>query len=134
MLAIRLQRIGKAKHPTYRLIVNEKAQDTQGHVLELLGTFNPHLKENQFQPKVERVKYWLEKGAKPSATIFNLLVKAGLATGAKQKSVYLSGKRKTKIAEKKSAQGGSASGGKAPEQPAVSAPAPTPAPEAPAAA
>ena len=52
---------------------------------------------------MERVKYWLEKGAKPSATIFNLLVKAGLATGAKQKSVYLSGKRKTKIAEKKKA-------------------------------
>lgn len=103
MLAIRLQRIGKAKHPTYRLIVNEKAQDTQGSILEFLGTFNPHLKENQFQPNVERVKYWLEKGAQASATVFNLLLKAGLVTGAKQKSVYLSGKRKNKIAEKKKA-------------------------------
>ena len=103
MLAIRLQRVGKAKHPTYRLIISEKGRTTRNAYLELLGTFNPHLKENQFQPKVDRVKYWLSKGAEASPTVHNLLLKMGLVQGKTMKSVFLSKKRKTKLAEKKGA-------------------------------
>lgn len=103
MLAIRLQRIGKKKFSTYRIIINEKGRDTKGRYLELLGTYNPHAKDNQFLPKAERVKYWLGKGAEASGTIHNLLVKAGLVEGKKVKSVYLSNKRKTKIGEKSAA-------------------------------
>jgi small subunit ribosomal protein S16 len=100
MLTIRLQRIGKAKYPQYRLIISEKARDTQGTYLENLGTYNPHAKENQFIPKADRIKYWLEKGASTSDTIHNLLVKNSIIKGEKKKSVYLSTKRKAKVAEK----------------------------------
>jgi small subunit ribosomal protein S16 len=100
---LRLQRIGKAKKATYRLIVSEKARDTQGFYLENIGTYNPHAKENQFQPKVDRIKYWIEKGAQSSDTVHNLLVTAGVIKEKKKKSVYLSTKRKKKVEEKKKA-------------------------------
>lgn len=103
MLAIRLQRIGKKKFATYRIIVSEKARDTQGDHLEQVGTYNPHAKENQFLPIVDRVKYWISKGAVPSETVHNLLVSAKMIEGKKKKSVFISKKRAAKLAEKKKA-------------------------------
>ena len=104
MLAIRLQRVGKKKLAQYRLIINEKARDTKDVYLELLGTYNPHAKENAFQPKTDRILYWLGKGAQASPTINNLLVSAGLIKGKKEKSVFLSQKRSKKLGEKKKAE------------------------------
>lgn len=103
MLAIRLQRMGKKKVPTYRLIVSPKTQDTHDVYTELLGTYNPHAKENQFQPKADRVLYWISQGAQTSDTVHNLLVTAGIIKGDKKKSVFLSKKRHAKVDEKKSA-------------------------------
>ena len=103
MLTIRLQRIGKKKKPTYRLVISEKARDTQDRYLEQLGTFDPYAKEGQFKPNADRIKYWLSKGAQTSSTINNLLVSAKVLTGDKKKSVFLSKKRQTKIGEKKAA-------------------------------
>ncbi len=45
MLTIRLSRIGKKKKPMYRLIISEKARDTYGKALEILGSYNPFSKE-----------------------------------------------------------------------------------------
>jgi len=103
MLTIRLQRVGKSKAPTYRIVISEKTQDTQDIYLENLGSFNPRAKENQFVPKIDRIKYWLGKGAQSSSTVNNLLINAGVITGKKKKSVFLSEKRKKKISEKKKA-------------------------------
>lgn len=104
MLTIRLQRIGKKKAPAYRLIISEKGRDTRDRYLENLGTFSPLNKENAFQPKADRISYWLSKGAQSSGTVHNLLLKAGLIQGQKAKSVFLSVKRKAKIAEKSTAK------------------------------
>jgi small subunit ribosomal protein S16 len=101
MLTIRLQRIGKKNNPTYRLVISEKARDTQGRNLEILGSFNPHAKEGGLVPNTERIKYWLEKGAQTSNTVHNLFLKAGLIGGEKKKkSVYISTDRAAKLAEK----------------------------------
>ena len=101
MLIIRLQRLGKKKFPTYRLVISEKTKDTQGTYLEELGNFNPHAKENQLVAKIDRIKYWISKGAQMSDTINNLFIANGIVEGKKKKSVYLSKKRQTKIADKK---------------------------------
>ena len=105
MLTIRLQRIGKKNNPTYRLVIAEKARDTQGRNLEILGAFNPHAKENGLVPNADRIKYWLEKGAQTSHTVHNLFLKAGLISDAKKKkSVYISQARAAKLAEKAAAK------------------------------
>ncbi len=99
MLTIRLQRLGKKKQPTYRLVISEKTRDTQGHALEILGHYNT-ISGKTMELNEERIKYWLSKGAQASETVNNLLVKAGVITGAKKKSVAITKKRKTKMNEK----------------------------------
>ncbi len=96
--------MGKKKFPTYRLIISENGRDTHDRYLELLGTFNPHEKENQFKPVTERITYWLSKGAQTSDTVHNMLVNAGIIKKAeKKKMVFISKKRGAKLGEKKSA-------------------------------
>ena len=99
---IRLQRVGKAKQPTYRFVVSEKARDTQAGSLENLGYYNPVGKDKKLELKVERIKYWLSVGAQASNTVYNLLLKNGVITGGKKKrSVFLSQARKKKMEEAK---------------------------------
>jgi small subunit ribosomal protein S16 len=131
MLTIRLQRVGKKGKPTYKLVISEKARDTQDVYLEQLGSFDPHVKvkENQFKPVVDRIKYWLSKGAQMSPTIENLLINAKVIEGKKKKSVFLSKKRKTKIGDKKVAADKAAADKKAAAESATAAKVEAPAPE-----
>lgn len=99
MLTIRLQRIGKNKRPSYRVIISEKARDTHARSLEILGSYNPLAKE--FAVDAERVKYWISKGSQMSDTIHNLFLKNGIIEGKKKMSVSVTKKRQTKIAAAK---------------------------------
>jgi len=101
MLCIRLTRIGKTKQPHYRLIVLEKTKDPWGRCLEILGNYNPRSKEIKLEE--ERIKYWISKGAQPSITVHNLLIKHKVIEGQKVKKMKISVKRKIKLAEKKAA-------------------------------
>ncbi len=84
MLSIRLSRIGKKKIPSYRLIVTEKTRDPWGKHLEILGKHDPIGKKTEFD--VERIKYWMSKGAQPTATVHNMLVNMKVIEGAKVKA------------------------------------------------
>lgn len=101
MLIIRLQRIGRKKAPSYRLVISENARDTQGQALELLGHYNPVAIPKIVDLKVDRIKYWLGKGADTSEAVNNLLVREGVIEGQKKKAVSISNKRKIKLDTKK---------------------------------
>ena len=101
MLMIRLQRIGKKKEPSYRLVVSEKTRDTQAGSLEILGTYNPVQNPKITKLKADRIKYWISQGTHLSETVNNLLIKEGVIEGKKMKSVAISNKRKAKIDTKK---------------------------------
>lgn len=94
MLVIRLSRIGKKKHPTFRLIISEKSKDLYGDYLELLGHYDPHT--NQVNLKADRIKYWLSKGAKPSGTVHNLLVDKKIIEAQKIKVANIKRKKEEK--------------------------------------
>lgn len=91
MLTIRLSRIGKKKHPIYRVIVSEKQKDTVGDYLELLGHYDPHT--NKAELKAERIKYWIDKGAQSSGTVHNLLVENKIIEGEKIKVANIKKKK-----------------------------------------
>jgi small subunit ribosomal protein S16 len=99
MLVIRFSRTGKTKQANFKLIVSEKTKDPWGNYLENLGNYNPRTKVAEL--KADRIKYWLAKGAQPSATVWNLLVSKGITEGKKQKVTKISKKRAAKIAEAK---------------------------------
>lgn len=103
MLTIRLSRVGKTKQPSYRLIVSEKTKDPWGDSLELLGTYNPLVEPPVIKFNVDRIKYWISKGAQCSNTVWNLLIDNKMMEGEKRKSVSVSIRRKAKIAKKQNA-------------------------------
>lgn len=117
MLTIRLSRVGKKKRPTYRIIVLEKRKDPWGDYLELVGNYNPHSKEINL--KVDRIKYWISKGAQPSNTVNNLLIKEGVIEGSKKLSVKISKKRKAKKEKTEAANKEKAEKAKTTESPKV---------------
>ena len=73
MLTIRLARIGKKKHPFYRVVVTEKTRPRNGRFVEIVGTYDPLKKPAAVQLDSERVEYWLGKGAQPSDTVRSLI-------------------------------------------------------------
>jgi|AntAceMinimDraft_3_1070362.scaffolds.fasta_scaffold46131_2 small subunit ribosomal protein S16 len=101
MLAIRLRRIGKKSQPSYRLIVSEKAKATNSSVLEFLGNYAPSNKEKTASLNKERILHWISKGAQPSASVHNLLLREGIIKGDKVKSFHIPTKVKLKKAENK---------------------------------
>ncbi len=75
MLAIKLKRVGKKGQATFRVVVNEKRSKVQGKFNDDLGWYNPHTNE----VKLDAVKAadWMKKGAQPTETVHNLLVRTG---------------------------------------------------------
>ena len=86
MVAIRLQRIGKKNRPSYRVVASDSSKDLYGKQLEILGNYDPIAQPKTINLKPERIKYWLSVGAKPSATVHNLLVSHGIIAGKKVRS------------------------------------------------
>jgi len=77
-----MQRTGRINQPSYRIIVTEHARAAKtGAFLEEVGTYDPATKVRTL--KDERVKYWISVGAKPSDTMHNMLVSAGVIKGKK---------------------------------------------------
>lgn len=82
MLKIRMQRVGRINMPSYRLIVVEHTEGPKtGKFTEVVGTYDPRRKERAL--KEDRIKYWMSVGAKPSDTVHNMLVSAGIISGKK---------------------------------------------------
>lgn len=90
MLAIKLQRVGKKHQPSYRLVVAEKRSKLNAPPVEDLGSYNPLIKKANFASG--RVFYWIKTGARPTATVHNLLVKEGILSAPKVK-IKVKGKR-----------------------------------------
>jgi small subunit ribosomal protein S16 len=76
-VVIRLQRTGKRSQPQYRVIAAEKRSAVGSQAKEVLGTYNPCVKENeQVKLDLERVNHWIKVGATPSRTVASLIKKA----------------------------------------------------------
>ncbi|PIR89541.1 MAG: 30S ribosomal protein S16 [Candidatus Harrisonbacteria bacterium CG10_big_fil_rev_8_21_14_0_10_40_38] len=83
MLAIKLKRIGKKHQPSYRVVVTEKRSKLKGRYVEDLGWYNPMQEKDNLKIEGERVNYWMGNGAKPTDTVHNLLVRAGVLNSPK---------------------------------------------------
>jgi len=78
LLTIRFTRCGRSKLPFYRIVVTEKENPIKGKFNEMLGYYNPIANPKIPDIKVERLKYWIEKGAVPSPSCASLFKKQGL--------------------------------------------------------
>ena len=104
-------------------MLQESHRDPWSPAKEILGNYNPRAEKDGVTLKEERITYWLSQGAKPSATVHNLLLAAGLIKGDKAGSVTISKKRRAKMDEKKAEAEAKAAEAKATEEAAAEAPA-----------
>ena len=76
----RLSRGGSKKRPFYRIVAADSRMPRDGRFIEKLGTYNPLLpkdSEERVKMDMERVNYWLGKGAQPTDRIARMLEAAG---------------------------------------------------------
>ena len=133
-LKIRLARAGAKKRPQFRVVVADSRFPRDGRFIEKLGTYNPMLAKDSKERvllDLERVKYWLSKGAQPSDRVMRFLDAAGLMKRKPRSNPEKAIPRKEK---KAAAEAATAAAAAAPAAaPAAAAPAAVPAPAAPAA-
>ena len=80
-MKIRLARGGSKKRPFYRVVAADSRMPRDGRFIEKLGTYNPLLakdSEERVQIDMERVQYWLSKGAQPTDRVARMLEAAGV--------------------------------------------------------
>ena len=76
MVVLRLRREGTKNRPFYRIVVADQRFPRDGRFIELLGTYDPLQKGDNFKVDVEKAKSWIAKGAQPSQTVASILRKA----------------------------------------------------------
>ncbi len=75
---IRLKRVGAKKKASFRIVVIDSLRGTAGKSVERLGIYNPRTQPSLIRINAARTIYWLNEGAKPSATVRSLLEKTGV--------------------------------------------------------
>lgn len=82
-LKIRLTKVGSVHQPLYRVVVAEARSRRDGAAVENLGTYRPGDKGSPIKINLERVEYWLSKGALPTNTMHAMIKKARRSAAAK---------------------------------------------------
>lgn len=99
MLKIRLKRTGMRGQPHYRVVIAEAHRSRDSKTIEEIGYYNPRTQPSTVKIDTEAAKRWLEKGAQPTETVEQLLVKEGVLDKIKRGSKLPQPKKKKKEAE-----------------------------------
>ncbi|MGH7830975.1 MAG: 30S ribosomal protein S16 [Candidatus Binatia bacterium] len=73
---IRLSRHGAKKRPFYRIVVSDSHSPRDGKYIEQIGTYDPKPVSGGLKIDKEKVARWLQRGAKPSQTVSELIKKS----------------------------------------------------------
>ena len=77
---IRMKRIGAKNSPVFRIVVADGRSPRDGKFIEEIGTYNPRQKGDNVKMNLDRINYWVSKGAQPSDTVASFIKKASKAT------------------------------------------------------
>ncbi len=87
MVKIRLKRAGRKKLPVYQIVVADARSPRDGKFLEVVGHYQPTLKPHTVTIKKDRIVYWMQTGAQPTATVNSLIRTTGLLYELRLKSM-----------------------------------------------
>ena len=74
--SIRLKRFGTKKRPYYRIIVIDSKAPRDGKTIEEVGYYHPiEAEDKQIVFDADKVRAWVDKGAKVSDTVRSILNK-----------------------------------------------------------
>jgi small subunit ribosomal protein S16 len=135
-VAIRLRREGALNRPYFKVVVADKRSPRDGKFIEIVGTYDPKKRGMNSTLKLDRVEYWISKGAQPSDTVRSLIKKNKNPEAAAKKAAAAEAKKaaKPKATPKTEAAPAAEQPAPTPAAPAESAPAAAETPKAEAAA
>lgn len=81
-VTIRLSRIGCNNKPAYRVMVADSRSPRDGRFIEIVGSYDPKRKGENYSLDLERINYWQERGAKATETVASLVKRARKAANA----------------------------------------------------
>lgn len=73
---VRLRRAGGRKVPFYRVVAADQRFAPTGRFLENLGWYDPKQKGQNFSINLDRIQYWVDRGAHISETVRSLMRRA----------------------------------------------------------
>nr|YP_009572422.1 ribosomal protein S16 [Nyctaginia capitata]QBE87387.1 ribosomal protein S16 [Nyctaginia capitata] len=76
MVKLRLKRCGKKQRAVYRIVAIDVRSRREGRDLRKVGFYDPI--KNQTYLNVPAIFYFLEKGAQPTETVYDILRRAGV--------------------------------------------------------
>lgn len=76
MVKIRLRRDGAKKAPFYTLVVADSRYPMDGKFIEKIGTYDPMTASKEINVDLEKVKEWVNKGARLTETAKAIVAKA----------------------------------------------------------
>ncbi|MEE8470000.1 MAG: 30S ribosomal protein S16 [Dehalococcoidia bacterium] len=79
MVKIRLQRVGKKKKPSYRVVVADSRAPRDGRFIEVIGHYDPLTDPATVVIHEDKALKWLRQGAQPTETVASLLGKLGIS-------------------------------------------------------
>src|SRR4029077_20187422 len=98
-VAIRLRREGALNRPYFKVVVADKRSPRDGKFIEIVGTYDPKKSGNNSTLKLDRVEYWISKGAQPSDTVRSLIKKNKNPEAAAKKAAAVEAKKAAKPKE-----------------------------------
>jgi small subunit ribosomal protein S16 len=78
-VSMRLMRFGGKKNPFYRIVVSDRRTPRDGRFIDQVGTYDPKKDPIEVRFKEEKAIEWLRKGAQPTPTVHQLLIRSGLS-------------------------------------------------------
>lgn len=75
---MRLKRMGKKRHPIYRIVVADSRAPRNGRFIEEIGTYDPNTDPSTYNVDEELAKKWLANGAQPTEVVGKIFKLAGI--------------------------------------------------------
>lgn len=84
MVIVRLARGGAKKRPFFNMVVADSRSTRDGRFIERVGFYNPVATEKQegLRIQMDRIEYWVSRGAQLSDTVAKLVKRFGAAAKA----------------------------------------------------
>jgi small subunit ribosomal protein S16 len=84
--SIRLSRHGGKKSPFYRIIVADTRSPRDGRRIDQVGIYDPRQSPSRIEFREQKLAEWLRRGARPSATVAQLMKRSGMPRAPEAKT------------------------------------------------
>jgi small subunit ribosomal protein S16 len=85
-VVLRLSRAGTHKAPFYHVVATDSRNPRDGKYLEDVGIYDPTLRPERIELKLERIDHWIKVGARPSPTVAMIVKKSKKLAAAPEKA------------------------------------------------